>query len=210
MCRSKGRGRRRPLVCLVNSEKAEGSGHSGGEEEGKGKWRRGNARRGTEGDRTLRESEAGKELSKRKLQGFPCHNPQMGWSQRKGTAHLVLNKHICIHRHTAETVHTALCGEQPSFCRNNVNPQRVESVQHLELLHSHSHFGFVKELPVALLTLQRKCAHILRRSSGLQCCPSFFCGYGGQTQRWQSPHINAHTLLFDPTLPPDPVVLFEP
>lgn len=47
-------GRRRRLVCLVNSEKAAGSGYSGGEEEGKGKWRRGNARRGTEGNRTLR------------------------------------------------------------------------------------------------------------------------------------------------------------
>lgn len=42
-----GGGRRRPLVCLVNSEKAEGSSHSGGEEEGKGKWRIGNARRGS-------------------------------------------------------------------------------------------------------------------------------------------------------------------
>lgn len=70
------------MVCLVNSEKAEGSGHSGGEEEGKGKWRRGNARRGTEGDRTLRESEAGKELSKGNCRGF--HVTIQRWADHKG------------------------------------------------------------------------------------------------------------------------------
>jgi len=48
------------LVCLVNSEKAKGRCHSREEEEGKGKWMRGNSRRG----RTPRDSEAGKELSK--------------------------------------------------------------------------------------------------------------------------------------------------
>lgn len=51
--KEQGTGRRRPLVCLVNSEKAEGSSYMGREEEGKGKWRRGNTRRRTEGNRTL-------------------------------------------------------------------------------------------------------------------------------------------------------------
>lgn len=46
-------------MCLVNSEKAEGSGHLGGEEEGKGKWRKGNTRREAEGDRALRYSSVG-------------------------------------------------------------------------------------------------------------------------------------------------------
>ena len=33
-------------MCLVNSEKAEGSGHSGGEKVGKGKWRIGEREKG--------------------------------------------------------------------------------------------------------------------------------------------------------------------
>lgn len=37
-------------MCLVNSEKAAGSGYSGGEEEGKGKWRRGEHEKGNRGE----------------------------------------------------------------------------------------------------------------------------------------------------------------